>query len=840
MPPIDAQASARRGARSAAPIGARGVRRARSTRAASAAVDADRGGAPARFAPFLLHGVTGSGKTEVYLAAADARARARRAGADARARDQPDAAARRARARARGPGCAVALAAQRARRRRARARTGSRPRAGDAQLVLGTRLAVFAPLPRARRSSSSTRSTTRRTSSRTACAITRATSRSGARAGAACPSCSAARRRRSKRWRSRARGPLSPARPAARAPIRARALPAVRLTGHRATRGARRHRRAAARGDRGAPRARRAIAGVRQPPRLCAVADLRRVQVGGAVPALQRAAHRASRAAVAALPSLRPRRAAAAGVSRRAATSTSCRSASARSASSARSRRRFPRRASRASIATARARKRRLRGRARARRGERRSTSWSARRCSPRDTTFPRLTLVGVLGADNALYSADFRATERLAALLVQVAGRAGRAGLAGRSHRADRLSRASGLRARCVAHDYARFADCSLEERAAAQLAAVRACRAARGGSAPARRRRRVPARPHATRGQGARRTMRRRRVLAGARAARAPRRARARADRRAERAAAGAAAISSRVARARSTALPGRRVRWALDVDPRASAESVRPAPAIIARFDAGSSNRRERSFAANSKGRWPPRCARWLPAHAGHAVTRRAPEAGRARRLRDATSRCTLAKRAQRNPRELAQALVAALPASPIVARAEVAGAGFINITLTPAARQSIVKRVLDRGRRVRPVAARTRRARDGRVRVRQSHRAAARRPRPAGGARRRDRATCSRRRAARVTREFYYNDAGEQIENLARVGARARARRSWASRRVPRGRLPRRVHPRDRAALSRRGRARPVATSRRSAASRSPSCARSRTATSWRSA
>jgi primosomal protein N' (replication factor Y) len=35
----------------------------------------------------------------------------------------------------------------------------------------------------------------------------------------------------------------------------------------------------------------------------------------------------------------------------------------------------------------------------------------------------------GILGGDNALYSADFRATERLAALLVQVAGRAGRAG---------------------------------------------------------------------------------------------------------------------------------------------------------------------------------------------------------------------------------------------------------------------------------------------------------------------------------------------------------------------------------------------------------------------------
>ena len=45
---------------------------------------------------------------------------------------------------------------------------------------------------------------------------------------------------------------------------------------------------------------------------------------------------------------------------------------------------------------------------------------------------FPRLTLVGVIGADNALYSADFRATERLAALLFQVGGRAGRAELPG------------------------------------------------------------------------------------------------------------------------------------------------------------------------------------------------------------------------------------------------------------------------------------------------------------------------------------------------------------------------------------------------------------------------
>jgi len=41
---------------------------------------------------------------------------------------------------------------------------------------------------------------------------------------------------------------------------------------------------------------------------------------------------------------------------------------------------------------------------------------------------FPALTLVGVLNPDSALYSADFRAGEKLFAQLMQVAGRAGRA----------------------------------------------------------------------------------------------------------------------------------------------------------------------------------------------------------------------------------------------------------------------------------------------------------------------------------------------------------------------------------------------------------------------------
>jgi primosomal protein N' (replication factor Y) len=40
----------------------------------------------------------------------------------------------------------------------------------------------------------------------------------------------------------------------------------------------------------------------------------------------------------------------------------------------------------------------------------------------------PNLTLVAVVGIDEGLFSADFRASEKLAQLLVQVAGRAGRA----------------------------------------------------------------------------------------------------------------------------------------------------------------------------------------------------------------------------------------------------------------------------------------------------------------------------------------------------------------------------------------------------------------------------
>jgi primosomal protein N' (replication factor Y) len=78
---------------------------------------------------------------------------------------------------------------------------------------------------------------------------------------------------------------------------------------------------------------------------------------------------------------------------------------------------------------------------------------------------YPNLTLVGVLEADGALFSADFRSAERLFALLVQVAGRAGRGARAGEVLIQTDFPRHP-LYAAVARHDYARFADEALEER--------------------------------------------------------------------------------------------------------------------------------------------------------------------------------------------------------------------------------------------------------------------------------------------------------------------------------------------------------------------------------------
>lgn len=83
---------------------------------------------------------------------------------------------------------------------------------------------------------------------------------------------------------------------------------------------------------------------------------------------------------------------------------------------------------------------------------------------------FPAVTLVAILNADGGLFSADFRASERMAQLIVQVAGRAGRAEQAGRviiqSHVADHP-----LLIQLTEEGYFAFAEQALSERRATRL---------------------------------------------------------------------------------------------------------------------------------------------------------------------------------------------------------------------------------------------------------------------------------------------------------------------------------------------------------------------------------
>ncbi|WP_149195218.1 arginine--tRNA ligase [Luteimonas suaedae] len=134
--------------------------------------------------------------------------------------------------------------------------------------------------------------------------------------------------------------------------------------------------------------------------------------------------------------------------------------------------------------------------------------------------------------------------------------------------------------------------------------------------------------------------------------------------------------------------------------------------------------------------------------------------------------------LAKHARSNPRALAQALVAVLDGSGMIASIEIAGPGFINFRLSPDAWQQQLREVHARG------------ADFGRNDSGRGHRAGVEYvsanptgPLHVGHGRAAVIGDCIARVLAAngwdVVREFYYNDAGAQIENLARsVQARAR--------------------------------------------------------------
>ena len=88
---------------------------------------------------------------------------------------------------------------------------------------------------------------------------------------------------------------------------------------------------------------------------------------------------------------------------------------------------------------------------------------------------FKRLTLVGVMNPDTALFSHDYRASERLFAQLMQVAGRAGRAGQKEGGSPSEVLIQSRyphhPLYSAVAAHDYDGFATQLLEERQQAAL---------------------------------------------------------------------------------------------------------------------------------------------------------------------------------------------------------------------------------------------------------------------------------------------------------------------------------------------------------------------------------
>src|SRR5258706_5835436 len=126
--------------------------------------------------------------------------------------------------------------------------------------------------------------------------------------------------------------------------------------------------------------------------------------------------------------------------------------------------------------------------------------------------------------------------------------------------------------------------------------------------------------------------------------------------------------------------------------------------------------------------------------------------------------------LARRVGKKPREAAEAIVAALARHPEIARAEVAGPGFINLTLAAASRFAVVGEI----RRLGAAFGRGGKGAGRRVMV-EFVSANPTGPLHVGHGRQAALgdaiSTLLEWQDWRVTREFYYNDAGNQIANLA---------------------------------------------------------------------
>ncbi|MGH8282890.1 MAG: arginine--tRNA ligase [Gammaproteobacteria bacterium] len=127
-------------------------------------------------------------------------------------------------------------------------------------------------------------------------------------------------------------------------------------------------------------------------------------------------------------------------------------------------------------------------------------------------------------------------------------------------------------------------------------------------------------------------------------------------------------------------------------------------------------------------------------------------------------------TLAKHAGKKPRDLAQAIVAALPKSELVTKVEIAGPGFINFFLTPSTYHAELEQILAAG----DTYGRNTSGKGARAMV-EFVSANPTGPLHVGHGRAAAVGDCLSRLLEstgwKVTREFYYNDAGQQIDNLA---------------------------------------------------------------------